>query len=119
DTKVCLSMKPFFAFFLLLFMFVSSAPAQTVVFVNDDDGAPGYVEDGDFTQSGSNGYLGTYRYTNFNREPSHATWTPDLPSAGEYDVSVAFLASTNRTSNAPHTVVHAGGSTIVGVNQYN
>ncbi len=45
------------------------------------------------------------------------TFTPDLPRAGEYEVRFAFAASGGRADNIPVTIRHAGGETVVTVNQ--
>jgi RHS repeat-associated protein len=49
--------------------------------------------------------------------PNAATWTPDVPQAGNYEVYARWTASSNRASNATYTVTHAGGSTPVQVDQ--
>jgi RHS repeat-associated protein len=49
--------------------------------------------------------------------PSTATWTVDVPSAGQYNVYARWTQHPNRASNAPYTVHHAAGSTTVPVNQ--
>ena len=46
-----------------------------------------------------------------------ATWTPDLPEAGRYAVHVSYAAGADRSEAARYTVVHAGGTTDVLVNQ--
>ncbi|MEQ8819501.1 MAG: hypothetical protein RLY93_04605 [Sumerlaeia bacterium] len=46
-----------------------------------------------------------------------ATWAPDLPSAGLYDVYAWWVPSGNRTVAAPFTVTHAGGTSTVLANQ--
>jgi hypothetical protein len=46
-----------------------------------------------------------------------AKFTPDLPTAGEYEVRLAYTTSGNRAMNVPVTVVHAGGTKEIKVNQ--
>jgi len=46
-----------------------------------------------------------------------ATYTPDLPKAGKYEVRVSYSPNPNRATNVPVTVVHAGGITADKVNQ--
>ncbi|HEY0945866.1 MAG TPA: hypothetical protein VGD81_11390 [Opitutaceae bacterium] len=45
------------------------------------------------------------------------TFSPALPVAGSYKVYLRWTAETNRASNAPVDVLHAGGTTTVSVNQ--
>jgi hypothetical protein len=46
-----------------------------------------------------------------------ATFTPDLPRAGEYDVLISYTAAKGRSTNTPVTVRCADGETTVLVNQ--
>jgi len=46
-----------------------------------------------------------------------ATWTPDITTAGEYDVYAMWCAYSNRASDAPYTIYYDGGSETVDVNQ--
>jgi hypothetical protein len=45
------------------------------------------------------------------------TFTPDLPRAGRYEVRVAHCHNVRRATNAPVTVHHAEGDTVVRINQ--
>ncbi|MCB1225948.1 MAG: FAD-dependent oxidoreductase, partial [Verrucomicrobiales bacterium] len=60
----------------------------------------------------------TYQHDN-NRDQGQrsATFTPDLPEAGDYEVRLIYLATTNRATNATVTIHHAQGSDTVKVNQ--
>lgn len=46
-----------------------------------------------------------------------ATWTPDLPEAGRYEVQAWFPTDANTTTNARFAVTHAGGTAEVTVDQ--
>jgi len=46
-----------------------------------------------------------------------ATWTPDLPSAGTWEVQARWHASNERSTSVTYTINHASGSTGVTVNQ--
>jgi hypothetical protein len=46
-----------------------------------------------------------------------ATFTPELPRAGWYEVRLAHCANVRRTTTAPLTIRHADGETLVRVNQ--
>jgi FAD-dependent oxidoreductase family protein len=46
-----------------------------------------------------------------------ATYVPNLPKAGKYEVRMSYSPNTNRTTNVPVTITHAGGTTTVKVNQ--
>lgn len=45
------------------------------------------------------------------------TFTPDLPKAGRYEVRVAHCYNVRRATNTPVTIHHAGGDTVVRINQ--
>jgi RHS repeat-associated protein len=49
--------------------------------------------------------------------PNSATWTPNVPQAGSYQVYAWWTAGSNRATNATYTVTNAQGSTPVPVNQ--
>lgn len=46
-----------------------------------------------------------------------ATYRPNLPAAGEYEVRLAHNFNVRRTTNAPVTIHHAGGDTRLVINQ--
>ncbi|MFM9955439.1 MAG: xanthan lyase [Opitutaceae bacterium] len=46
-----------------------------------------------------------------------ATFTPELPRAGWYEVRLAHCSNVRRTTTAPVTIRHGDGETIVRVNQ--
>jgi hypothetical protein len=46
-----------------------------------------------------------------------ATFVPDVPAAGKYQVRVSYSANANRATNVPVTVTHADGAMTVKVNQ--
>ncbi len=46
-----------------------------------------------------------------------ASWVPDLPADGEYEVFVWYTDSGKRDREAPYTVHHSGGDTTVNVDQ--
>lgn len=86
---------------------------------DNDQGAPGYVETGFWTTSGSSGYQnGSYRYAAVGpNATATATWTLPVPQDGEYPVHAFYRAGTNRTTDARYTVHHSGGSTLVSIDQ--
>ncbi len=49
--------------------------------------------------------------------PNTATWTPTIPVAKAYRVYARWTAHPNRATNVQYTVTHAGGDTVVAVNQ--
>ena len=49
--------------------------------------------------------------------PNTATWTPTIPVAKAYRVYARWTAHPNRATNVQYTVTHAGGDTLVTVNQ--
>jgi 5-methylcytosine-specific restriction endonuclease McrA len=64
-------------------------------------------------------YGGDFQYN--ENEPGSgsdtATWTPNLPEAGDYKVYVWWVANANRATDAPYTITYAGGSVTIDVNQ--
>jgi len=90
--------------------------------VNDDDGV-GYAETGTWTTGGSSGYdpdvPGTYRWaeTATGSPTASATWTATLPTDGRYAVYVWYRPGSNRAPDARYTVHHAGGETVVTIDQ--
>src|SRR5205823_9597246 len=46
-----------------------------------------------------------------------ATFTPVLPQDGEYEVAIAYTASSNRSRNTPVTIRFTGGETTVALDQ--
>ena len=70
------------------------------------------------SSSSANAYGGGYRYiTTVAGGTSTATFTPNIVTAGKYDVYVTFIMGSNRTTNSNWTVSYSGGSTNVRVNQ--
>ncbi len=45
------------------------------------------------------------------------TWTPAIPSAGSWRILVRWPASSGNTAAARYTVTHAGGTTVITLNQ--
>ncbi len=64
-------------------------------------------------------FVGTgYRHDgNANKGQQTATFTPDLPAAGAYEVRIAYTANPNRATNVPVSVVHAAGTKELVVDQ--
>jgi hypothetical protein len=94
-------------------------PAQDIV-VDESDGAPAYTETGTWSATsnvgaGYNG--GIYRFTRSTNPPSTATWTPTFPAPGAYQVFAVFRAGADRSARAPYSVVHAGGTTNLELDQ--
>jgi hypothetical protein len=64
-------------------------------------------------------FVGTgYRHDGGTKDGKQsATYTPNLPKAGKYEVRLSYSPNPNRATNVPVTIVHAGGTTTVKVNQ--
>jgi parallel beta-helix repeat protein len=70
------------------------------------------------TYSGSAPTYGTdCRYKSEGTGSGKATWTPDVPTAGTYDVYAWWITGDSRATNAPYTINYDGGSETVRVNQ--
>lgn len=86
------------------------------IVVDNDDGAPGYSETGEWLTSSSTGYNGgTYRY--YEAPGGTARWIPNIPSTGVYEVVAIFRRSNNRPENVIYTISHATGQSNIGISQ--
>ena len=103
------------------------AIAQTIV-IDDQDGAPGFTTTGDdWTTWGTLGYGfdggdTDYHYLSHTVGGSDrrgtATWTPDIPTAGTWQVETWFRRTENRSDDADHFVYDGlGGSTHQSIDQ--
>jgi len=107
------------AFALLLLL----EPATAEIVVDNNDGAPSYIESPDiyWVTPADTGYQGTtYRKVPYrwNIEPiSSATWTPNFPDRDLYEIYAVIRALEYGTQNAPYTIHHASGTTLVQVSQ--
>ncbi len=59
----------------------------------------------------------SYRYHASGSGSDTATWTPDIPAAGDYAVYAWWCADTDRATDAPYTIDYNGGSDAVQINQ--
>jgi hypothetical protein len=90
--------------------------------VDNDDGLPGYVETGSWNLSTAVGYNGgTYVFTSgVEGEPTHsATWTPNIPRDGIYEVYAFFNGGPSRSNGIPMTITHSMGESVVYLDQTN
>jgi len=62
-------------------------------------------------------YGADYRFNTGGTGADKATWNLAVPETGLYEVCVLYSQGTNRATDAPYTVNHAGGATLVRVNQ--
>ncbi|WP_420347619.1 RHS repeat-associated core domain-containing protein [Pelagibius sp.] len=71
------------------------------------------------TSSDGSGYFGSDYHWQWPEAPetSTATWTPTIPASGQYHIYATWRSYFNVATNAPFTIHHAGGSTLVEVNQ--
>ncbi|TDD26813.1 hypothetical protein E1218_12200 [Kribbella turkmenica] len=82
-----------------------------------DDGQAGYSEQGVWSASSLRGYLGSgTRFTSGQTE-AVATWKPELPAAGRYQVSVWYPATTSSTTAATYVIHTVGGTEMLTVDQ--
>jgi len=99
------------------FVAADSGVAPVEVVVDNTDG--GFAASANWSTSTSNpGYYGTnYRVRATASVTDQASWTANLPSAGNWEVYARWTADPNRATAAPYSVVHSGGTTNVNVNQ--
>lgn len=68
--------------------------------------------------TGAPGYYGAnYQYAEAGTGERTATWNFTIPATGTYEVFAWWAQSSNRATNAPYTIAHAGGTTTVRVDQ--
>jgi hypothetical protein len=78
---------------------------------------PGFPRTGSgWTESGANDEYEGSSYYSYD-EGDTATWTPDLPVAGTYNVYAWWCYYNTRDTNALYTVNYSGGSVDIRVNQ--
>ncbi|GAB4267416.1 MAG: hypothetical protein Kow0092_20750 [Deferrisomatales bacterium] len=95
----------------------SPEPADPTAGIVVDDRDPGASSGGIwFSTSAPGGYGGAARYClGFGTE--WYRWTPELPAAGAYQVSLWWPASAGQSSRVPVSVRHGGGTASVTVDQ--
>ena len=117
---------------------VREPDSQTrMVIVDNAEGSPAYTETGTWSNSTANGFVnkagaswdgtsanpfGTASATRFaNLTPgaptATATYSPNIPADGFYNVYISYSSSSNRTTQARWQVHHSGGVTEFRVNQ--
>ncbi len=92
-------------------------PPQPAGIVIDDDAA---VYTGDWVQSSKQPPLvgGAYRHDDHRGQGQKtARFVPNIAEAGTYEVRLIYVATSNRATNVPVTVVSADGTASVTVNQ--
>jgi phosphodiester glycosidase len=111
-----------FSVLVLLIVFtLLSGNSFSQAIIDNDSGAPGYIETGSWSTSGSTGYNGgTYKWANAGSSAT-ATWTANMSTAGDYEIFIWYTPGGNRctateydifASDGTHTVYHnqqAGG----------
>lgn len=114
---------------VLILLSPSIALAETSVIVDDEDGEPGFTTTGDdWTTWSTLSYGFDARDTSFHYlshtvggsdRQGTATWTPELPCAGTYEIATWFRRTENRTRDADHIVYDGlGGATSISIDQY-
>lgn len=70
------------------------------------------------TSSFGNSVEGSYHHDgNAGKGTKTARFKMKVPASGKYEVRVSYATATNRATNVPVRIVHAGGETTVKVNQ--
>lgn len=86
------------------------------VIVDDED--PGFTTQGYWVKSRSTGYNQHYRYVySSGTVTAAATYTPNIPESGWYWVSTHYRHAENRSQDVRYIIRHAGGETVLSVNQ--
>ncbi len=92
-----------------------TAVYQTIseeVIVDNQDGSPSFTTTGTWVESGSpDEWDGSAYYT--TTSGGTATFTPNIPTTGTYDVYAWWNSYADRDEAADYTIVHAGGTSTV------
>jgi hypothetical protein len=92
--------------------------ARGDVIMDNTNAAVGYNGNWIVTSSSPDRYQADYRYASTAvGGTATATYVPNLPNLGFYDVSIWYPAGANRTTNAPCLISFLNGVTNVFVNQ--
>ena len=67
--------------------------------------------------SATDKYGSDYRWRSTEAVSDQASWTPNIPTSGNWAVYAWWSAGTNRTANVAYNVTNSGGTTSVYVNQ--
>ena len=81
-----------------------------------DDGDVEYVDSG-WNVANNQGYNSDVHFTSAGSGSATATWAPNLPYSGQYEVFVNWTTHPNRATDAPYTVNYDGGTQTIDVNQ--
>ena len=83
-----------------------------------DDLSPGYSTQGAWSKSSASGHNKNYDYIYTQAEETgRAIYTPTIPESGYYWVSVYYRNGNNRCKDTRYHIYHAGGESIVSINQ--
>jgi MYXO-CTERM domain-containing protein len=106
---------------MLLSLFLLPVLHAQEVIVDDQDGSPGFTTTGDdWTTWGTNGYGfdggdSEYHYLSHTvggeDRRGTATWSPDLPQEGTYEIAAWYRLTENRSRDADHVVRDGTGAT--------
>jgi hypothetical protein len=83
-------------------------------------GSQGVIVTGAWSASTSNsGFYGTNYLTDGNSGKGTKTvqWTPQIPTAGTYQVYARWTSGSNRSNHVPYTITHQGAASSVFENQ--
>ena len=93
-----------------------ASPSPTEAIVMDDVEAD-YVGNWPASSLTSGSYGGEYKYRWAGMGANTATWSVSIPEVGSWEVYARWTSSSNRATDAPYTVYHAYGSSVVTRNQ--
>jgi hypothetical protein len=86
--------------------------SNSIQIIMDDDEAT-YVGTWPLISNNSCAHESDFRYNDAGTGFETATWIPNIPESGNYDVYVRWVNNPNRASNAPYTINYNGGSETV------
>ncbi len=93
-------------------------PPSGIVMDNEDP-AVQLVGNWPLSTSKSGYYAANYQYHGTGSGANTFTWPVTIDQSGRYHIYARWTAHANRASNAPFTITHDGGSTLVRVDQRN
>ncbi|MFK8101092.1 MAG: N-acetylmuramoyl-L-alanine amidase [Saprospiraceae bacterium] len=115
-------------YYLLKYLYNAGANVWTVrerdmnaneIIIDNDQGKPYYRETGKWQTSRTKGYQNSnYRYAiSTPRETATASYQPEIKEEGLYWVSVHYKSGWNRAGDVRYHIFHAGGESVVSINQ--
>jgi len=97
--------------------FLAALSDPTEFIVDNSDGGFSASSNWTTSTSGTQKYASNFRIRSTQSVSDPATWTVNLPAAGQYEIYAWWTSGSNRATAAPYIVTHSSGTTTVNRNQ--